>query len=75
MPQSWMTPDIVCPFFSKESKQQRSITCEGPQDGTTVQLNFVSNVERLRWLQRHCTNFKYQSCPVCEMAAAKYEEG
>jgi hypothetical protein len=74
MAESWMTPDVVCPYFSKECKKQRSITCEGPQDGTTVQMNFAREVERMRWLQRHCMMWDYETCPICKMAAEKYEE-
>ena len=74
MPESWITPDILCPYFHKESKQHHSIVCEGPQDGTTMHLHFAREAERLRWLQRHCASWCYKSCPICKMAAEKYEE-
>lgn len=74
MPESWITPDIVCPYFASESKKHHNIICEGPEPGTTAHICFARDVERLRWLQRHCTKFNYQSCPICKMAAEKYEE-
>ena len=74
MPESWITPDILCPYFRDESKQHHTIACEGPQEKTTVRLNFAREMERLRWLQRHCTAWDYHSCPICKMAAEKYEE-
>lgn len=74
MPESWLSPDIICPFFRKESKSKHNISCEGPQDGTTVNLNFASEAVRESWLQRHCMSWDFGRCPIGKLASEKYKE-
>ena len=71
---NWLDADIVCPFYRKTVRERRCIVCEGPQDGSTVQLNFEEDTARLRWILRRCADYSYEGCPIAKMAAEKYEE-
>jgi len=70
----WRAADVRCPFYKSDSRELRSISCEGFAWGSTVQTRFKSLEDRERHMGRCCVN-EYMDCPVYKSTYdSKYRE-
>ena len=59
----WEAADVRCPFYKKDSREERSIRCEGFEKGCLVESRFQSLPQRERRMGRYCVS-RYEDCPV-----------
>lgn len=72
--QCWEAADVRCPFYKKDSREERSIRCEGFEKGCLVESRFQSLPQRERHMGRYCVS-RYEDCPVYKSTYdSKYRE-
>ena len=59
----WTMADVKCPFYIKDSRQERSISCEGFDTDSTVVTRFKNLEMREKHMGRYCVA-RFQLCPV-----------
>lgn len=70
----WTMADVKCPFYKKDSRQERSISCEGFDEGSTVETRFKNLELREKHMGRFCVGH-FQSCPIYKSTYdSKYRE-
>lgn len=71
---SWTESDVKCPFFISESRETRSVRCEGCFKGMRIQIMFRSIRARDSFMGRHCCTLSgYPGCPYYRLTRTKYE--
>lgn len=60
---SYWEKHAICPFYRRESKKGKSISCEGTEPGQTISLIYRRESNRVRQLER-CCSWDYKKCPI-----------
>ena len=63
---------VECPFYVELEKHH--VQCEGIEEGSSLQVNFISRKDRLAFMDRYCRSMDWEKCPIAKMLYAKYEE-
>lgn len=71
MPESYLSKDVLCPYYHKDV--QNKICCEGIDDGT-IHLNFTSAQKRIAYERARCCT-DYKLCPIAQLLDRKWGEG
>lgn len=70
----WTAADVRCPFYISDSREARSISCEGFDRDSTIQTRF----KNLALRERHmgcCCVANYEGCPLYKSTfESKYRE-
>ena len=70
----WSEADVKCPFYKKDSRQGRSISCEGFDQGSTVETRFKNLELREKHMGCYCAG-RFQLCPIYKSTyETKYRE-
>ncbi len=72
MSASWKSADVLCPFYCKDDRVTRSVTCEGLEDDSRIRLMYFELRARDGHMDRFCCR-DYRLCPVYEMLMKKYD--
>lgn len=59
----WSEADVKCPFYKKDSREERSISCEGFDQGSTVVTKFKNLGLRENHMGCYCVG-RFQLCPI-----------
>jgi hypothetical protein len=72
----WTGADVKCPFYKKDSRENRSICCEGFEKDSMMELKFKNLEQREKHLGCYCVS-RYESCPAyqCTYGAKYRDEG
>lgn len=62
---------VKCPYYRRESRQDRKIQCEGLLEGTEQYQRFES-LDALKIYKKCCCNRDYSRCPVAQALNRKY---
>lgn len=70
----WTAADVRCPFYISDSREARSINCEGFDQDSTVQTRFKNLALRERHMGCCCVT-NYEDCPIYKSTfESKYRE-
>ena len=70
----WTEADVRCPFYISDSREKRSLSCEGFGDDCGIQLRFRRLELREKHMGAFCVN-RYSQCPVYKCVyESKYRE-
>lgn len=70
----WTDADVRCPFYISDSRDTRSIRCEGYGQGIDAISRFRSLALKDRHMGRYCAG-RFESCPVYGCTyACKYRD-
>lgn len=70
----WTMADVKCPFYKRDSRQERSISCEGFDQGSTVETRFKNLELREKHMGCYCAG-RFQLCPIYKSTyETKYRE-
>lgn len=70
----WTEADVKCPFYIKDDRSTRSISCEGFSDNSEAVTKFRTLAERDRHMGICCVA-RYTQCPLYKMVyETKYME-
>ena len=70
----WTEADVKCPFYIKDDRQRRSISCEGCEDNCETVVRYRTLAERDRHMGINCVA-RFMQCPVYKMIyESKYAE-
>lgn len=70
----WTDADVKCPFYIKDDRAQRSISCEGCGRGCITATKFKELKLRDRHMGIYCVA-KFEECPIYKMIyETKYAE-
>ena len=65
---------MKCPFYKRDSRQERSISCEGFDQGSTVETRFKNLELREKHMGCYCAG-RFQLCPIYKSTyETKYRE-
>ncbi len=59
----WSEADVKCPFYKRDSRRERSICCEGFDEGSTVETRFKNLGLREKHMGCYCVG-RYELCPI-----------
>ena len=70
----WTMADVKCPFYKMDSRQERSISCEGFDEGSTVETRFKNLGLREKHMGCYCVS-RFELCPIYKSTFdTKYRE-
>jgi len=70
----WRDSDVKCPFYISDSRQERSVRCEGYAEGASVISRFSSLQAREKHMGAYCVG-RYERCPLYKCTyGAKYDD-
>lgn len=59
----WGEADVRCPFYKKDSREERSIRCEGFEKDCLVESRFRTLAQREKHMGRYCVSH-FEGYPV-----------
>lgn len=59
----WTDADVRCPFYVSDTREGRSITCEGCMDDSSVTTKFRTLERKDRHMGRYCV-CRFETCPI-----------
>lgn len=70
----WTQADVLCPFYKRDERENRSICCEGFDQGSLVTTKFRDLEHREKHMGSFCAG-RYACCPIYKCTYdAKYRE-
>jgi hypothetical protein len=67
--------NITCPYFKSSDFKTRSISCEGPLEGSFIKQTFRSGSDLAGWEKKYCKGiFLNRLCPIYALLNWKYEQ-
>lgn len=60
---SYWDCNAKCPFYKSQSKKAGEVVCCGVVRGQTAHLRFTSERRRTEWLENHCADWRFSTCP------------
>ena len=68
---SYISSNVLCPFYKNSIFKYQTIYCEGVQDGTSTHLSFADKGRMKEYIKSFCCN-DYQKCLISQMLYQKY---
>ena len=73
MPTPLAARDVKCPYYHNNDANR--IVCEGLSDGNTINLVYVSQADRKKYMKDVCNSILgCRDCPIHMLLDQKYEE-
>lgn len=70
----WTAANVRCPFYIKDSRENKSISCEGHTEGCIEDSRFKNIELKEKHMGCYCVG-RYEACPVYKSTyEAKYRE-
>ena len=70
---SFVSANVLCPFYKDAPISKQTIVCEGVEPDSSVRLTFGSKVHCSLYMDKFCCK-DYKACRVAQMLYKKYEE-
>ena len=71
MPESYISKNVLCPFYHKET--QNKISCEGVSKDSSLNVIFTSIEKRKNYEKRFCCA-DYKQCYIVRMLLEKWDD-